>query len=185
MRKYKKPYKTRYGEVMGEICDLNDILIGNSTNSVHNNGFEKYKPLYKNIFKRFKNHWTSSWFRKNNNKVIEKTMRRITKMFLDKMLKDLIYNNYEFVFPNDNCRLSIGYKTWTDKRLRTKFKYNMKTGGLTYVPRIVFSLTNFLKIKRLRYYISFSPKYNKMLMDEIIKNKHEYINSEHYDNSEQ
>lgn len=184
MKKYKKPYRTKYGEVMGEICDLNDILIGRSTDSPLNNGFNKYKALYKNIFKRFVNRWTGHWYNKEANEVIEKSMRRITTMFFDKMLRDLIYNNYEFVFPDDTCRLSIGYKVWTDPACRSKFKYNMKTGGLTYTPRIVFSESVFKKMKKTRYYIGFAPRYKKLMMQEIINNNHEYINSDHYDSSE-
>jgi len=183
MKKYKKPFNTIYGEVMAEICDLHDILIGRSTHSVLNSGFVKYKPLYKGVFKRFKNRWESQWYNKDSNEVMEKTMRRITITFFDKMLKDLIYNNYEFVFPDDKCRLSIGYKTWTDNVNRTKFKYNMRTGGLTYTPRIVFANSVFRKMNKLRFYFALAPKYKKMLMKEIIDNNHEYVNSEHYDNS--
>lgn len=182
MKKYSKPFKTEYGEVMTEVCDLNDILIGNFSNSVLNVGYNKYKPLYKNVFKRFTNRWTGTWHNKDNNVIIEKTMRRISTTFFDKMLRDMIYNNYEFVMPDDTFRLSIGYKTWTDFIKTSNFKFNKKTNGLTYVPRIVFARSVFLKIKRVRYYIRFCPKYKKMMMNEIINNKHEYVNSEHYDN---
>jgi len=181
MRLHKKRFRTRYGYVGGKECDLYDLLINNCTDSTLNNGFEKYKPLYKNVFNRFQQRWTGRWHNRSKVVIIEKSMRFITKTFLDLMIRDLIFNNYEFIMPKDAFRLSIGYKTWSSRYNFNKFKFNRKTGGLTYVPRIVFPQERFEEINRTIYYIRLSNKYQSMLMEEIIKNNHEYLNSEPYD----
>ena len=173
MRKYNKPFKYKvYGEVMAEICDLRDILIGNFSNSVLNNGFRKYRPIYKGVMKRFTNRWDSQWYNKDSAEVIEKSMRRITKIFLDKMLTDIIVNDYEFVMPGDVFRLSMGYKTWTDPAAINKFKYNIKTGGLTFTPRIVFDRKVFLAMNRTRYYFKLVGNYERLFKYEINSNKY-------------
>jgi len=183
MKQYKKPYKTKFGDVTGDICNLEDILIGNYNNSPKNTGYYKYLSVYRNMLKRFTNRRTSQFRNKTNYQIIERTSRHISMIFFDMVLTDLILNNYEFVEPKDRFRLSIGHKTWTDRFITSKFKYNLKTGGLTPTPRIVFDRQIFIKLKRVRYYLSLRSKYNKMLKDEIKNNNHEYQNSEHYDNS--
>jgi hypothetical protein len=185
MKTYSRPYNTRYGDITGTIFELDDILQDNFKyfNKNKRSKFKTFDSLYKSVFERFKNRINSTWHKRSKKQIINSTMRKICTTFYDNMLKDLIYRDYEFIFPDDTCRLSIGHKTWTDPECIHKFRYNIATGGLTTTERIVFSYTIFRKMNMIRYYFRLSSKYRYMLMQEVIINNHEYQNSQHYDSS--
>ena len=185
MKFYNKSYTTKYGKINVPIYGLNDLIVDQRKAAAYNGTL---LTGFINLFKRaLKNkkckegyylYHIPYWWKV---KIIN---AKICSVFFDKMIRDMIYNDTEFIFPDDTCRLSAGIKVFTDPERVNEFKYNKYTNGFTPTLRIVFENNIFVnKLKRLRYYFRISPKYYKMMMKEVIENNHEYINTGRYDNS--
>ena len=187
MKYYKKPYKTEYGFNNTEIYSLYDFMRDErKQEKFYGTVLVEYMNFFKKAFKKAK--YIKNYYLRNipfHRKTIM-VGNKVCEIFFDKMINDMIYNDTEFIFPNDTCRLSIGIKTWTDPNCTSKFKYNKRTGGITPTSRIVFDDHLYKEeIKTIRYYLRLNKRYQDMIMKEVIENNHEYSNTGRYDNYNQ
>ena len=94
----------------------------------------------------------------------QRIIRKVVAIFLELLVKDLIYNHETFVFPYKNFGkmfIGINYNFKSPK-----YVFNIETGGLNFAPRIELTPLGLKKTGQL-YYMCFLPKWRDLMEQEI------------------
>lgn len=107
--------------------------------------------------------------RKDPEKFIVNTIRFLFKRFFEKVMEDVIKNDVVFVFPRGYAYIVAAQQSPSSEY----YKYDRKHHQGKVMVMLVFSKQGFAISKGRRKYISLSPRFERMLKEEL-ENGHIY-----------
>jgi len=164
-------HRSKYGEIAISCLDMNDLLDDKNPWWQRHNTFGTWKSFFSKLIKgKTKKDEYLSNYKRARMRVLKDIVREFCKI----MIEDLILKNDSYEFPGDQfARLSIGYKLPGTRH----YKYDIKTGGKTYIPVFIFKEKAYNTIQ-VQYYFSLTRQWRELLQSEVDRG-HKYQKPEY------